>query len=161
MDISNFQNVCRNWYIFSLFLFPFLFPNQIPKPNHLPKIIGEASFTVIAPALLCNFFPSEQRNKVLAILGASAPVGAAFGYLLGGTLAELLNWRQAFLILGVPGILILLLLIPVKDPGPQEGEQTNQKVVSWFSAIKQLSTNKTFIFAILGSVSLTWAIGGM
>jgi len=69
-----------------------------------------------------------------------------------------MNWRIAFLILGAPGIFIMLMLIPITDPGSQE-EHT--EVVPWFTAIKQLSRNSTFILAVIGSVFLTWAIGGM
>src|ERR1700709_2638720 len=44
--------------------------------------VGEASFGIFAPALLADFYPEDQRNRVLTIFNVAIPVGAALGYLV-------------------------------------------------------------------------------
>ena len=46
--------------------------------------IGEATFSIYAPALLADFYPEIDRNRVLSIFYVTIPVGAALGYLMGG-----------------------------------------------------------------------------
>src|SRR6201985_928244 len=56
--------------------------------RHAALGIGEASFGIFAPALLSDFYPEDQRNRVLTIFNVAIPVGAALGYLIGGTVGE-------------------------------------------------------------------------
>ena len=91
------------------------------------------------------------------------PVGAAVGYILGGSLSEWIGWRQAFLVCGAPGILIALLIVTVKDPGKDPGgaEDKYGEQLSWVAALKLLIRNKRFVTAVLGNVLVVWAIGAM
>jgi len=50
--------------------------------------VGEATFSIFAPALLADFYPEEERNRVLSIFYVTIPVGGALGYLLGGQLGQ-------------------------------------------------------------------------
>src|SRR4051794_35606437 len=50
--------------------------------------VGEATFSIFAPAMLADYYPEEQRNRVLSIFYLSIPVGAALGYLLAGQLGS-------------------------------------------------------------------------
>ena len=53
--------------------------------RHAVLGIGEASFGIYAPALLADFYPEDERNRVLTIFYTAIPVGAALGYLIGET----------------------------------------------------------------------------
>ena len=46
--------------------------------------IGEATFGIFAPAVLADFYPERERNRVLSIFYVAIPVGAALGYMAGG-----------------------------------------------------------------------------
>lgn len=65
--------------------------------RHAALGIGEASFGIFAPAVLADFYPAEQRNRVLTIFNLAVPVGAAIGYAAGGGLAAAHGWRAPFL----------------------------------------------------------------
>ncbi len=65
--------------------------------------IGEASFCIFAPALLSDYWPPAQRNRILTIFYLSLPIGAALGYILGGTLGQTYGWRAPFYVAAVPG----------------------------------------------------------
>jgi MFS family permease len=71
--------------------------------------IGEATFGIFAPAVLADFYPERERNRVLSIFYVAIPVGAALGYLAGGQLGSLWGWRAPFLICSVPGFIVALL----------------------------------------------------
>ncbi|HLJ77892.1 MAG TPA: MFS transporter, partial [Acidobacteriaceae bacterium] len=79
--------------------------------------VGEATFSIFAPALLADFYPEEERNRVLSIFYVSIPVGGALGYLIGGYLGERFGWRNPFYVAAVPGVLIALAFwIFVREP---------------------------------------------
>jgi MFS family permease len=71
--------------------------------------VGEATFGIYAPAVLSDFYPERDRNRILSIFYLAIPVGAAFGYLAGGELGSLWGWRRPFLICAIPGLVIAAL----------------------------------------------------
>ena len=87
--------------------------------------IGEASFGTVSPGLLSDYFPKEKRGRILSYFYLAIPVGSAFGYLLGGILGEKFGWQAAFLIVGLPGV---LLAIPVWLLHEPERGATEEKV---------------------------------
>lgn len=71
--------------------------------------VGEATFGIYAPAVLADFYPERDRNRILSIFYLAIPVGAALGYLAGGELGSLWGWRRPFLLCAIPGLLIAAL----------------------------------------------------
>src|SRR5215469_16375289 len=51
--------------------------------RHAALGIGEACFGIFAPALLADYYPPEQRNRVMTIFNVALPVGAACSYEAG------------------------------------------------------------------------------
>ena len=82
--------------------------------------IGEASFGIYAPALLADFYPEDDRNRILTIFYTAIPVGAALGYLIGGMVGSRYGWRMPFYVSAVPGFLIGALIFFFMDE-PQRG----------------------------------------
>src|SRR5215475_2135779 len=94
--------------------------------RHAALGIGEASFGIFAPALLSDFYPPQQRNRVLTIFNVAIPVGAALGYLVGGVVGERHGWRMSFIISAIPGaILALLILFFMREP--ERGASQHEK----------------------------------
>jgi MFS transporter, Spinster family, sphingosine-1-phosphate transporter len=71
--------------------------------------VGEATFGIFAPAVLADFYPERDRNRILSIFYLAIPVGAALGYLAGGQLGTLWGWRAPFFICAIPGLVIAAL----------------------------------------------------
>ena len=65
--------------------------------------IGEATFSVFAPAMIADMYPERIRTKVLSMFYLSIPVGAALGYLIAGQLGSAYGWRRPFLVSAWPG----------------------------------------------------------
>lgn len=68
--------------------------------------IGEAGCSPPAHSLLSDYFPAERRATALGTYALGIPIGGGIGYLAGGWLAEWFDWRTAFVVVGLPGILL-------------------------------------------------------
>ena len=85
--------------------------------RHAALGIGEATFGIFAPAVLADFYPEDQRNRVLTIFNIAVPVGAAIGFLTGGYVGQHFGWRASFQVSAVPGMVIALLIaFLMKEP---------------------------------------------
>ena len=86
--------------------------------------VGEAGCSPPAHSLLSDYYPPERRGRAFATYALGIPIGTAFGYLLGGWMSQELGWRYAFLLVGLPGILLALIVrFTLREPqrGMSEG----------------------------------------
>jgi predicted MFS family arabinose efflux permease len=136
--------------------------------------IGEASLGIYAPALLADFYPEDQRNRILTIFYTAIPVGAAIGYLIGEIVGAKYGWRMPFYVSAVPGLLIgLLILFLMKEPkrgasdaGPEPGGEAHpttfwDKGNDFFVPIFELAKIPRYIQASLGMAMVTFSMGGI
>ncbi|MGD9966159.1 MAG: spinster family MFS transporter [Hyphomonadaceae bacterium] len=68
--------------------------------------VGEAGGVAPAYSLIADYFPPQERARALAIYSFGIPIGSAAGIALGGIVASLVDWRAAFLVVGLAGVLI-------------------------------------------------------
>ncbi|PZT94557.1 MFS transporter [Sphingomonas sp. ABOLH] len=68
--------------------------------------VGEAGGVAPSYALIADTFPPERRARALAIYSLGIPLGAAGGVLLGGYIAQAVEWRTAFYTVGIAGLVI-------------------------------------------------------
>ena len=123
--------------------------------------IGEAAGTPPSHSLISDYFPPERRATALSIYGWGIYLGIMFGFLGGGIVRDLFDWRTAFLVCGLPGIpLAILLYFTVREPprGPEVPTPSVREV------IRTLSTKRTFVWlvaagcfqALVGYSVLAW-----
>ena len=133
--------------------------------RHTVLGLGEASLGVFAPALLSDFYPKEQRNRVLTIFYMAIPVGAALGYLVAELAGAKWGWREPFYISAVPGFLIaVLVLLLVREPerGASENhEEPDADRRSLFQRALPLARNPPYLYATLGMAAVTFSLGGI
>jgi MFS family permease len=124
--------------------------------------VGEAAYATLAPALLSDFFPPERRNRILTIFYVAIPIGSAMGFILGGYFGQMYGWRAAFLICGLPGILMALLALWIRDPGrgryDHDADVTPPK---WAEAIGLLLRNREYVLVVAGYTFVTFAAGAL
>src|SRR5258708_18913543 len=77
--------------------------------------VGEAGYGPVGSALISSLFPARIRAAVLSGLIAAATIGGVIGVVLGGVLTARWGWRAAFGIVGVPGLILALLYLLVRD----------------------------------------------
>ena len=119
--------------------------------------IGEAGGTAPAYALIADYFPPERRGRALGIYSMGVPVGLAFGVLLGGYIAQLVNWRVAFLVVGCAGIVIAPFFRWIVRDVPRAGPAAGAAAPSASAAFAILARKPSFwLLAIAaGCSSLT------
>ena len=100
--------------------------------------VGEAGASPAAVSLLYDYFSPKVRTTVIAIYSAGTSIGAGIGLFLGGAILGawshawpdpslapfgLKGWQAAFMVVGLPGILLSLLIWTLKEPlrGQAEG----------------------------------------
>ncbi|MGQ0533947.1 MAG: spinster family MFS transporter [Caulobacteraceae bacterium] len=68
--------------------------------------VGEAGGVAPAYSLISDYFPPQERARALAIYSFGIPIGSAAGIAFGGVVADLVDWRVAFIAVGAAGVLI-------------------------------------------------------
>jgi MFS family permease len=72
--------------------------------------IGEAGCNPAAYSLISDYFEARRRATALSIFHMGGYVGSFLGLLLGGWIGHTYGWRAAFLLVGLPGIAVALLM---------------------------------------------------
>ncbi|HEY0752619.1 MAG TPA: MFS transporter [Ktedonobacteraceae bacterium] len=89
--------------------------------------IGEAGYAPSSLSLLGDYFSKEHRGRVLSYWSMGTLLGAAFGFTLGGLVADAFGWRWAFYIVGLPGLLCAFLAWRMTEPARGAFETLDEK----------------------------------
>ncbi|MDH3432537.1 MAG: MFS transporter, partial [Gammaproteobacteria bacterium] len=86
--------------------------------------IGEAGCSPPAHSMIADYYPPEKRSSAMGFYTLGISTGVMLAYLAGGWVAENIGWREAFLIVGVPGLFLALILrFTVIEPQRGASEQ--------------------------------------
>lgn len=66
--------------------------------------------------MISDFYPKHERNGAYSIYFLAIPLGAGIGFGLGSTIATRYGWRMAFVVLGIPGIIVSFLILRMNNP---------------------------------------------
>lgn len=124
--------------------------------------VGEASYTVVTPSLVSDFYPAARRGRALAKFYAAIPVGSALGYVLGGLINERYGWRWSFFLAGVPGMALALALLFLRDPprGAMDAARAAAPAPNRPS-LRALTARPSFVFNTAAQVVYTFVVGGL
>ena len=90
------------------------------------------------------------------------PVGSALGYLLGGVLGQAFGWHAAFLLAGVPGLMLTIplwfLRVPVRGG---RDEHSRLPADGTGNSYRSLFSNRSFVMNTLAMAAMTFALGGL
>jgi MFS transporter, Spinster family, sphingosine-1-phosphate transporter len=123
--------------------------------------VGEASYTVVTPSLLGDYYPAEQRGRALSFFYAAIPVGSAIGFAVGGAVGTHLGWRWAFYLAGIPGLVAALLLLAFRDPPRGAKEAPARKPIAVASSWRALAARPSYIVNVASQTIYTFAMGGL
>ena len=116
--------------------------------------VGEAGCTPPAHSLISDMVPNEKRSSALAFYALGIPIGTLLGMLIGGFLADWVGWRRAFLVVGLPGVVMALVVVwLLKDPrqfapAPPTAAPSTAPELSMFAAMRALMQSRAFVFLI-------------
>jgi sugar phosphate permease len=146
--------------------------------------VGEAGGVAPSYSLIADYFPPNSRARALAIYSLGIPIGSAFGVvagaqIAGGNLGENLDWRSAFVIVGIAGIVIApIFKFTMREPKrggldvksqtaqakvqPEPGEAASvaapveasvEKKPGFLDVLKVLAKKPSFWFLVFGASS--------
>ena len=79
--------------------------------------VGEAGGSPPSHSIISDMFPPERRATALAIYALGIPIGTQLGNLGGGWINEAFDWRTAFIVVGLPGVLLALIVrLTLREP---------------------------------------------
>jgi predicted MFS family arabinose efflux permease len=126
--------------------------------------VGEAGGSPPAHAMISDYFPPEKRATALSFYSTGIYFGMLIGFLIGGYLNQELGWRTAFVVLGIPGILLsLLFYATVKEPqrGATDVNTSANADYSFIQVVKLLFSKPTFAFLSAATALHVFCIYGM
>lgn len=90
--------------------------------------IGEAALSPGAYSMISDYFPPHQRPRALSLYISAAYVGAGIAIIAGGALIGIMPpldlpivghlepWQGLFLVVGLPGLLVALIVLTLREP---------------------------------------------
>ena len=133
--------------------------------------VGEAGCTPAAHSLITDAVEPAKRSSAIAFYGLGIPIGSLLGLIVGGIVNDLWGWRIAFMVVGVPGLL-LAFMVPmfikeVRARGADTAATTGASgALSIGQALREVFSTRAFVYiaiaasftAFLGYGKGVWAL---
>ena len=126
--------------------------------------VGEGGYAVVTPSLISDYYPPERRGRALAIFFAAIPAGSALGYVLGGAVGSASGWRAAFFIAGLPGALLGLALLGLRQPTRGACDSINAPPPTRLAlgeSLRALRARPSYVVNTAAQVLYVFAMGGL
>jgi len=125
--------------------------------------VGEASYSVVAPAIISDLFAKDERSSVLALFYFAIPVGTGLGYIVGSEVAGVTDdWRWGLRVTPIMGALAVFMIVFLMiDPERGAADGSKLKPTSPISDLKSLVRNKSYVFATIAFTCVCYVAGAL
>lgn len=116
--------------------------------------IGEAGCSPSAHSMIADYYPPENRSTAMGIYTVGISLGIMIAFIAGGWIVENIGWREAFFVVGVPGLLLALIVrYTVSEPprGMSENRVDSQHRPGMLEVSRYLLARKSFVHMAVGS----------
>lgn len=113
--------------------------------------VGEASYAPAATAMISDNFPQGVRAQAQGFFSVGMFAGGTVGAMIGGIIAYQHNWRYAFFIVAIPGIILALLATKIVE---KKKDHDQPKIV-----LIDLLTNRALFWVLVSGVFSSFAVG--
>lgn len=117
--------------------------------------LGEGGCSPAAHSLLSDCYPPTKRSSAIALYSIGVPIGSMTGALAGGWITQAFNWRTAFVVVGLPGLVLALLAkLTLKEPprGAIEGADVASRPPPMRAVLARLFRTTTFLNMAAGCI---------
>ncbi len=111
--------------------------------------IGEAAYTPASQAMITATFPQHVRARVQGIFDTGMFIGGAVGLGLGAVIGERYGWSRAFFIVGVPGLILGLSILGLREAPPVERRE--------YVPVRELLRVPAYVMLLIGGWFITFA----
>jgi MFS family permease len=125
--------------------------------------IGEAGGTAPNVSLLSDYLPPQHRARGVSVISIGATLGMGAGMVIGGNIAEAYGWRLAFLLAGVPGMLLAVLyMATVREPvrGASEVQPDTSERPPLREVFAYLASSRTYLVILTANAFALFAAMG-
>ena len=127
--------------------------------------VGEAGYAPGGSAMISGLYPIDKRARMMGIWNASIPLGSAIGVLLGGIIAVKLGWKHAFGIVAIPGMIVAILFLFVKDYKTVDlsffDKNRNKVRMEKKDMVKEFITKPSVLFTYFGIAAVVFVTTSM
>ena len=114
----------------------------------------------MGPSWIADLFSPAKRNTALTLFYVAIPFGSAIGFTLGGWFAERGDWRHAFFYAGLPGALLALTLLFLREPRRGEADGDFKELPrTKLADLLGLFRNGRYQLLVWGYTAQTFSIG--
>ncbi len=110
--------------------------------------IGEAGCSPPAHSMIADYFPPEKRSTAMGFYTLGISAGIMLAYLGGGWVAQNIGWREAFLVVGLPGLVLAVIVrFTLREPerGASEHRVARDAQPSFAEVLKFLVARRSFL----------------
>jgi MFS transporter, Spinster family, sphingosine-1-phosphate transporter len=112
--------------------------------------VGEAGGVAPSYALIAQHVPPERRARALAIFFLGIPIGSALALFFGGWVAQTVDWRAAFAVIGAAGLPVAWLIARYV---PDTVAEPATEMTPFLKVLAELAAKPTFWLLSLGAAS--------
>jgi MFS family permease len=135
--------------------------------------VGEATLSPASYSMISDLFPKGKLSTALSVYGLGVSIGSSLAFLMGGSIITLVAaadeihlgwfgvfhaWQLAFIIVGLPGLLLALLVFVIPEPRRMGLSFREQTGPSRGALLKFMVERRSFLICHFGGFS---AIGLM
>lgn len=123
---------------------------------------GEAGGIAPAHAIIADYAPKEKRARSIAFYSMGIPIGGLLGMGLGGVVLDLYGWRTAFVIAGLPGLVLApLIALTIRKPGEQKADRDEKlKRIPTSVALREMFGKRAFVLVTAAGALLMFVSFG-
>jgi MFS family permease len=126
---------------------------------------GEAGGVPPSYALITDTFAPGKRGVAFGIYNLGPPIGAALGIALGASIAAAYDWRDAFITIGIVGIVAAIgLPLIIREPGrdgANDGDVVTRGRAPFWGTVKAFFANPVMTLAAFGSGATQFVTYGL
>lgn len=138
--------------------------------------VGEATLLAPSVSLIADYFPREQRSRAMSVFSSAIFFGSGLAYFIGGWIVGLAAeqaewtlplvgtirpWQSVFLLVGLPGLVVMLLFFTVREPRRETSSDRSTAVplrAVWLYVRRNLRTFATQNFGFALSATVNYGI---
>ncbi len=126
--------------------------------------VGEAAGTAPSSSMISDLFPGTRRSGAMAVYQLGPVIGGFLGIFVGGWVNQSYGWHAAFLVAGIPGLLVALLFrLTVKEPtrGVTETKRVNTAQEDLGGTFRFMLSQRCYMILLLGFCFTTFTQFGL
>ncbi|MFN2099914.1 spinster family MFS transporter [Altererythrobacter sp. MF3-039] len=136
--------------------------------------VGEAALTPSALSIISDIFPRKERSRAIATYNLGISLGTGLAMVVGGLVigyvmsappavlpifGTLKSWQYVFLLVALPGVLVVLLMLTVREPDRRESLANQGRAIPLRDAVRYLMQRGSLYVPLFLGMSVTTIVG--